>query len=183
MNLGEWYAKGMTTQTYVDQMQTHKKDFIYIYENFSVPVEDQPLFDKIQQQKIRALILTEDWCGDAMLNIPIFLRMAESGHIPVHFLRRDENLELMDQYLTNGVSRSIPKIIFIDATGHEISHWGPRAPELQKFIDQSIAGLPEEKAPDYQEKKREMLTFVTKAYRDNRDFWSYVYNDIKKQWL
>ncbi|MEC3882472.1 thioredoxin family protein [Halobacillus sp. HZG1] len=181
MNLENWFNKGMTAQTYVDQMQTHQKDFIYIYENFPVPVEDQPLFEKVQNKKLRAIVLTEDWCGDAMLNLPIFLKIAEQGHIPVHFLLRDENLELMDQYLTNGRSRSIPIIIFIDTNGNEVGTWGPRAPEIQAFIDDSLANLPDHNTEDFNEKRKEMLTFITKAYRDNRDFWSCVYKDLKEK--
>ncbi|WP_226580133.1 thioredoxin family protein [Halobacillus litoralis] len=180
MSLEEWYEKGMTAQEYVDQMSTHQKDFIYIYENFSIPVEDHPLFAEIQSKKWRALVLTEDWCGDAMLNLPIFLRIAEAGQIPTHFLLRDDNLELMDQYLTGGQSRSIPKIIFIDLEGREQATWGPRAPQVQEFISNSLSRLPSKDAEDYEEKQREMLTFITKAYRDHHDFWKEVYTDIKQ---
>ncbi|MGP4061439.1 thioredoxin family protein [Halobacillus sp. H74] len=179
MSLEEWFHKGMTAQEYVDQMEKHQKNFIYIYENFSIPTQDQPLFEQLQTKRLRAIVLTEDWCGDAMLNIPIYLRLAEASHIPTHFLLRDENLELMDQYLTNGQSRSIPKIIFIDSEGKEVGTWGPRAPEVQEFINDSMANLPERKADDHQEKQKEMLTFITKAYRDHHDFWDYVYEDLK----
>ena len=180
MNLNEWYHKGMNAQTYVDQMQFHQKDFIYIYENFSVPVEDQPLLKKVQEKKLRAIVLTEDWCGDAMLNLPIYMKIAEHCHIPTQFLLRDENLELMDQYLTNERSRSIPKIIFINPEGNEVGTWGPRAPELQTFITDSLAQLPSKDAKDFEEKRKEMLTFITKAYRDNQEFWQNVYKDLKK---
>src|SRR5690625_6161251 len=53
-----------------------------------------------------------------MLNIPIFLKIAEIANMPVRFLNRDENLELMDEYLTNG-NRVIPIFIFIDEDGNE----------------------------------------------------------------
>lgn len=179
MNLEEWYNKGMTAQDYVDQMESHQTDLIYIYENFSVAIEDQPLFEQLQKKKLRAIVLTEDWCGDAMLNLPIFLRIAEASHIPTHFLLRDENDELMNQYLTNG-SRSIPKLIFIDSEGKEVGTWGPRAPQVQEFIKESFAQLPDKNAEDFQEKRKEMLTFVTKAYRDNQDIWQSVYHDFKR---
>ena len=38
---------------------------------------------------------------------------------------RDENLDLMNAFLTNG-SMSIPKLIVIDNDTNEISSWGPR---------------------------------------------------------
>ncbi|MBA2175786.1 thioredoxin family protein [Halobacillus locisalis] len=180
MNLDEWFHKGMTAQEYVDSMETHQENLIYIYENFSIATDDYPFFESLQKRDLRAIILTEDWCGDAMLNIPIYLRFAEAAHIQTHFLRRDENLELMDQYLTNGESRSIPKIIFLASNGDEIGTWGPRAPEIQQFLDDSLANLPSKEAPDYTDKQRQMLTFITKAYRDHQDFWNHVYVDLKE---
>ena len=73
------------------------------------------------------LIITEGWCGDAAQNIPIIEKIAaESEHIETRYVLRDENLELMDAYLTNN-ARSIPKLIALDAeTLAEIGTWGPR---------------------------------------------------------
>lgn len=73
------------------------------------------------------LILTEGWCGDAALNIPIIEKIAaENANIETRYLLRDENLELMDKYLTFN-ARSIPKLICLNAeTFEEIGTWGPR---------------------------------------------------------
>ena len=48
-------------------------------------------------------------------------------------VKRDENPDLMDLYLTNG-SRSIPIVIALDENFDPISHWGPRPTELQEFV-------------------------------------------------
>lgn len=81
---------------------------------------------KISQKWIW-LILTEGWCGDAAQNIPIIEKIAaENPNIQTRYVLRDENLELMDAYLTND-ARSIPKLICLDAeTLQEIGTWGPR---------------------------------------------------------
>lgn len=180
MNLDEWFQRGYSAQEYVDSMDEHQDDFIHIYEQFNVDSGDYPLFQSFQKRDLRAVIITEDWCGDAMLNIPIFLNLAEASHIQTRFLFRDENPELMDQYLTNEHSRSIPKIIIISSKGEEITHWGPRAPELQQFIDESLEVLPDKKNKDYYEKQNEMLKFIIKSFRDHKKFWDFVYEDMKK---
>ncbi|HEX8400041.1 MAG TPA: thioredoxin family protein [Pyrinomonadaceae bacterium] len=73
------------------------------------------------------LILTEAWCGDAAQNIPPIEKIArENDRIKTLYLLRDENLELMDKYLTGG-ARAIPKLICLDAeTLEEIGTWGSR---------------------------------------------------------
>ena len=73
------------------------------------------------------LIITEGWCGDAAQNIPIIEKIAsESPNIETRYVLRDENLTLMDEYLTNN-ARSIPKLIALDAESLEkLGVWGPR---------------------------------------------------------
>ena len=91
------------------------------------------------------LVLTEGWCGDASQSLPVMKALADlNPHIQMRTLLRDENPELMDRYLTNGVSRSIPKLIAVDpATGMELFTWGPRPTALQElFYGMRSEGLP-----------------------------------------
>ncbi len=77
--------------------------------------------------RLKFLVLTESWCGDAAHSMPIMNKIAEANpNIDFKALLRDENPELMDAFLTNG-SRSIPKLIVFDADLNKIiAEWGPR---------------------------------------------------------
>ncbi len=89
------------------------------------------------------LVITEGWCGDAAQNIPIIEKIAaENSYIETRYLLRDENLELMDKYLTFN-ARSIPKLICLDAkTFEEIGTWGPRAQAaMDYFFEMKHQGL------------------------------------------
>jgi hypothetical protein len=82
------------------------------------------------------LVLTEAWCGDAAHSIPVLHALATLNPlITLRFLMRDENPGLMDRYLTNGVSRSIPKLIALETeTRDELFTWGPRPAPLQEIF-------------------------------------------------
>lgn len=84
------------------------------------------------------LVITEAWCGDAAQSVPVIQKMGdESKNIQVRFILRDENLEIMDQFLTNGRSRSIPKLVALDArTLDVLGTWGPRPDEAQRLYDE-----------------------------------------------
>lgn len=84
------------------------------------------------------LVLTEAWCGDAAQIIPLFQKMAEvSGHIDLRLILRDENQEIMDDFLYKGKSRSIPVVIALDAqTLDVIGSWGPRPSEAQELFEE-----------------------------------------------
>ncbi|MEO6721403.1 MAG: thioredoxin family protein [Ferruginibacter sp.] len=50
------------------------------------------------------IVLTEAWCGDSAQNLPVIAEIAKLNpdKIKLYILLRDENPELMDNYLTNG---------------------------------------------------------------------------------
>ncbi len=81
------------------------------------------------------LVLTEAWCPDSAQNIPVLAKMAEvSPLVELKMLLRDENPDIMDQYLTNG-SRSIPKLICLkENTLEEVGTWGPRPATVQRMV-------------------------------------------------
>lgn len=81
-------------------------------------------------RKMTWLVLNEGWCGDSAQTLPFINKMAEaSKNIELRLILRDQNLELMDQFLTNN-ARSIPKLIALDAETLEVlGSWGPRPKE------------------------------------------------------
>ena len=90
------------------------------------------------------MVLTESWCVDSAYALPIFSAATiRNPRIIMRILSRDENLDLMDRYLTNG-GRSIPKLVAFSEDGEELFQWGPRPAELQaaraRWIEARIAG-------------------------------------------
>ena len=80
------------------------------------------------------LVITEGWCGDAAQNLPVIHKMAEENSlVSLQLVLRDENLELMDLFLTNG-GRSIPKLIALDSNQNIIFTWGPRPSEATQMV-------------------------------------------------
>ena len=157
MALNKWYDKGLTPDQYIESLEKHKEGFLHIYKNFK-PSTDNDFFQQVEDMNLRVLVLAEPWCGHCMLNIPILLRLAKKTDMPVRLLLRDENLELMDEYLTNGKSRTIPIILFIDEDGNEVTKWGPIAKRTKRFVDTYKKDLPSKDADDYEEKFTEMIT-------------------------
>ena len=80
------------------------------------------------------MVLSADWCGDAVNTLPAIARLAElSTNTDLRILERDANLDLMDAHLT-GTSRSIPAVIVLDGDYVEHGWWGPRPYELQRWV-------------------------------------------------
>lgn len=82
----------------------------------------------------KVLMISEDWCGDASNTVPVVAALAEAApELEMRVVKRDENPELMDEYLTDG-SRSIPLAVILDPEFRPRGRWGPRPAELQEFV-------------------------------------------------
>jgi Thioredoxin len=80
------------------------------------------------------LVLSEDWCGDAVNSVPVVQRLVERvPNLDLRLLARDANLDVMDAHLT-GASRSIPVVMLLDEHRREHGWWGPRPRELQTWV-------------------------------------------------
>ncbi|MBK8812452.1 MAG: thioredoxin family protein [Acidobacteria bacterium] len=113
------------------------------------------------RRKMIWLIITEGWCGDAAQSIPVIERIAAAAeNIETRYVLRDENLGLMDAYLTNG-ARSIPKLIALDAeTLAELGTWGPRPrAAMDYFLEMKSIGLD----------KSEMMEKLQRWYNEDRN--------------
>lgn len=80
------------------------------------------------------LVITEAWCGDAAQNIPLLAKLADiHPYIQLKLVLRDENLDLIDQYLTNG-GRAIPILLVLNEQNELLHKWGPRPQLAQDLV-------------------------------------------------
>ncbi|WP_115461010.1 thioredoxin family protein [Winogradskyella aurantiaca] len=90
----------------------------------------------IQQfnHKVTWLVISESWCGDAAHVIPVLKKVADiNPNINLRIVLRDDNPELMDQFLTNG-GRSIPKLIILDEAHNVVDTYGPRPSTATEMV-------------------------------------------------
>jgi hypothetical protein len=79
------------------------------------------------------LVLSEDWCGDAVNIVPLVTRFVERlPNFDLRVLARDANPDIMDRHLTKG-ARSIPVVMLLDENFVERAWWGPRPSPLQTW--------------------------------------------------
>lgn len=174
----QYFNEGMPIEDYMEQMTVHKDDCFNVYNSFEFPQDDNFL-SLLSERGPHILVITEDWCGDAMMNNAILRRIAEAANLDVRVVFRDQNLELIDRYLTNG-GRSIPIYLFLNDQGKVIGKWGPRAPQLQEYVLKEKSKLPATDDPTFAEKQKAIFLKITKENATNDQFWGWVYEDISR---
>lgn len=104
-----------------------------IEKTYSVSPELKALMESISEPQIW-MTLTEPWCRDSGQTLPYIAKIAAcSSLVALKILYRDENLDIMDRYLTNG-ARSTPKLVAFDSSGKELFQWGPRPKPARELI-------------------------------------------------
>ncbi len=88
----------------------------------------------------RILVITEPWCGDSLAILPVVLELFSRAGREVRIVRRDENPDLIDRYLTNG-GRAIPIVIGLDEGYGELFRWGPRPQPAQRILEDAREDL------------------------------------------
>lgn len=91
---------------------------------------------KSVDQPVSWMVLTESWCGDASPALPVMHKITKiNPNISLAIILRDENLPIMDRFLTNG-ARSIPKLIAMDQKeGTMMATWGPRSTKATVLVN------------------------------------------------
>lgn len=119
----ERFAQGLTYDQFKAQMTRNQSRFEENERNLQLGPEDVSVLKNLAQP-LNVLVLAEDWCGDVIDNLPILGSLArESGKLNLRVFLRDQNLDLMDQYLKDGQFRSIPVFVFFDQNFNEIGRF------------------------------------------------------------
>lgn len=177
----QYFENAKPFAQYMDDMTTKKEESYRIYEQFEVPADDE-FIALLKEKAPHVLVITEDWCGDAMMNNAILRKITEAANIEAHAVYRDENLDLIDQYLTNG-GRSIPIYLLLSNEGEVIAKWGPRAEKVQQFVMDGRAKFPAKEDPTFEDVQKTFYAEMSKEFIDNKDFHLAVYEDIRNDWL
>jgi hypothetical protein len=132
----ERFRQGMTFQQYLDQMTTNKDKFLETLEAVELTPEDRAVFAQ-RRAPLNVLVITEDWCGDALTNFPVLARMVEGApNVEMRVFLRDQNPDLMDQYLNRGIYKSIPVFVFFDEQMKELARFVERPPKVTEYMEQ-----------------------------------------------
>lgn len=131
----ERFATGYTWSQYVEMIKANKERFLQYYKDFQVKPENTEFFKKYNAKKgpVRMVAIAEDWCPDVVRGLPVGARVAEAAGMELRIFPRDDNMDLMNQYLWRHEYLSIPVFVFFDKDWKELGHWVERPAIGYKF--------------------------------------------------
>ena len=132
ITLDTWLT-GLTLDEYIAGMKMNQSHMTRRLASVRLSPEEQDAFGRYAGL-LHVLVMTEDWCGDALMNLPIVARIAET--LPGADLRvfvRTAAPELNAYYTGRGVTR-IPVVSFLRQDFSELGAWveRPRTADIRR---------------------------------------------------
>jgi hypothetical protein len=115
----DFYCSGLIVQDYIQGMTKNRELFESNYLTFRL-TSDELTGLRDLKNRLHILLLTEDWCGDAIRYLPALVRMAEErAGWDIRIFYRDAHPDLADRWLKHGTHRAIPVLVFFDEEWNE----------------------------------------------------------------
>jgi hypothetical protein len=133
----ERFIAAMTYEEYVRSIAVNRDQFQRYYDMASLSDEDVAFFRRaglIPSGPAKILVIAEPWCPDVFRGVPVFLRIAEASGLELRLVARDQNPDIMDEFLLDGRARAIPVAIFYTADMRYLTHWTERPVSAQAEI-------------------------------------------------
>jgi hypothetical protein len=125
------FDQGLSYGDFLAGATVNRDKFEQNYGNPVLTEEDLLFFRKVSELPNgprKLLAIAEAWCGDVYRELPTAVRIAESAGIDLRIFLRDENPDIMDEFLSNnGKSRAIPVFVFYTADTKYITHFTERS--------------------------------------------------------
>ncbi len=124
----ERFAQGLTYPQWLEAIAQERnyQRFLDNYEGTQVSDEDAQAFRALVARPdgpAKCLALGEAWCPDVFRGMPVMARIAESCGMELRCFFRDQNKDIMAEFLNRGEFESIPTFVFYTRELRYIAHW------------------------------------------------------------
>jgi hypothetical protein len=130
----ERLAGAMSPAEYTAQMKLNREPFQAMLERVEIPGDVERFFAGLPEP-LDVAVFTEDFCGDALLALPVLFRLAErTQKLRVRVFLRDADPDLAGEYLPPERRGTVPVFVFFGRDGRVIGRFVERADALDAML-------------------------------------------------
>jgi len=139
------FAKGKTFQQYIDSGIRNRELFEKNYKNLEISAEQSAALKELAARPggpHHMVVIGEDWCPDVYRGAGVAQRIAEAMGIEMRYFERDQNKDMIAEYLKDGEFESIPVFVIYNEAHEELCHFieRPKLANEQIHITRSVLG-------------------------------------------
>ena len=171
----ERYATGIPSYSdWMSAIGQRQAEFQRHYDEYEPEAADlAQLQGYVDQHGVKALALGEDWCPDVWRGMPVIFKLGERTGMEVRAFMRDQNKDIMSEFLNQGEFESIPTIVLYDRDHKYLGHWIERAKLANEEMPKVRASIAPNPMPErdtaeytaYTDKSREAMIDAAGPWR------------------
>jgi len=122
----ERFDSALSYADYLAAIAVNRDQFEHYYDIARLTDDDVAFFRRIAAPPsgpAKILVIAEAWCPDVYRGVPVVARIAEASGMTMKIVQRDENPDIMDEFLLDGRARAIPVAVFYTRAHQYIAHW------------------------------------------------------------
>jgi hypothetical protein len=126
----ERYATGISYEQWMASIDRNQEKFVENYGGADPDPGDVAAIKALMalpDGPAKCLAIGEAWCPDVVRGMPTMARLAEATGLDLKIVFRDQNLDIMNEFLYKGEFQSIPTFVFYTSDHRYIGHWIERA--------------------------------------------------------
>lgn len=154
----ERFSQGLTYQQWVQVIDRNQARFQENYYATHLSDGDARAFQDLVARPdgpARCLALGEAWCPDVFRGLPVIARIAEAAGMELRVFFRDQNKDIMAEFLNQGEHESIPTFVFYTSDHHYIAHWIERPALANEQMPQLLELTAPLRNPDLAQEERQ----------------------------
>jgi hypothetical protein len=138
----ERYEQGISYEEWMRVIDRNQDQFVDNYEGSNPNPDDIAAIKALMAKEngpAKCLALAEAWCTDVVRGLPMMQKVCAATGIDLKIFFRDQNLDIMNEFLYKGEFQSIPTFVFYTKDHKYIGHWIERAKKAREEMHLSSA--------------------------------------------
>lgn len=141
----ERFKTGKTFQQYLDSGIRNRELFERNYSGTRITPQQDAALKALAAKPGgpgHLMVIGEDWCPDVYRGLPVAARVAEAMGIEIRVFERDQNKDIIAEFLKDGEFESIPVIVFYSRDHRELARLieRPKLANEQIHLTRNIMG-------------------------------------------
>jgi hypothetical protein len=135
----ERLTQGISYKQWADQIDRNQEKFQYNYDAMELSADDVTAIKATMAKSggpATVLALGEAWCPDVVRGMPVIAKLCEATGLDLKIFFRDQNLDIMNEFLYKGEFQSIPTVIFYSSDMKQLGVWHERAQKARDEMPQ-----------------------------------------------
>jgi hypothetical protein len=154
----ERLAQGISYQQWMEQIDRNQDKFEDNYNSMRIDPDDAAAIKALMEKPngpAKILALGEAWCPDVFRGLPVAARLSEATGLELKIFFRDQNLDIMNEFLYKGEFQSIPTLVFYTRDHKQLGVWHERAQKARDEMPQLSAITSKMRNPELPDEERQ----------------------------